>query len=74
MKVSAILWKFFTYVFASALFVFTYAFLTHLLGSSRSPTTIEQFLVLFVLQFGTSIMTEFYMNQKKKLPATPEAK
>ena len=74
MKVSTILSKFFTYVFASALFVCIYALLTHLLGASRSPTTIEQFIVLFVLQFGTSIMTDFYLSQKKKLPPTPEAK
>ena len=72
MKVSITLSKFGTYAFASALFVFIYAMLTHLLGTSRSPTTIEQLLVLFVLQFGTSIMIDFYRNRKNKSPTPPE--
>ena len=73
MKVPITLSKFCTYVFTSALFVLLFAMLTHLLGTSRRPTTIEHLLVLFVLQFGTSIAVDFYRNWKKKPPTPPEA-
>ena len=72
MKVPITLSKFCTYAFTSTLFVLLYATLAHLLGMSRRPTTIEHFLVLFMLQFGTSVMVDFYMNRKKKSPAPPE--
>lgn len=74
MKVPITLSKFCTYAFTSAFFVFLFAMLTHLLGMSRSPTTIEQFLVLFVLQFGMSIATDFYRNRRKKSPTLTEAR
>ena len=72
MKAPNTLSKLCLYVLSSALFVFFYATLTHLLGMSRRQTTIEQFLVLFMLQFGTSVVVDFYMNRKKKSPAPPE--
>ena len=72
MKIPITLSKFSAYTFTSALFVFIYAMLTHLLGTSRNPTTIEQFLVLFMLQFGTSVMVDFYINRKNKSPTPPE--
>ena len=73
MKVPITLSKFCTYAFTSALFVLLFAMLTHLLEMSRRPTTIEHLLVLFVLQFGTSIAVDFYRNWKKKSPTPPEA-
>ena len=73
MKVPITLSKFCTYAFTSALFVLIFAMLTHLLGMSRSPTTIDQFIVLFVLQFGTNIVIDFYRNRRKKPSAPPEA-
>lgn len=73
MKAPTGLLKFATYAFASALFVFIYATLTNLLGTSRTPTTIDQFLLLFMMQFGTSILIDFYMNRRKNPPAPSEA-
>ena len=72
MKAPNTLSKLCLYILSSALFLFFYATLTHLLGMSRRPTTIEQFLVLFMCQFGTSVMIDFYINRKKKSPAPPE--
>ena len=72
MKAPITLSKLGTNALASALFVLLYAILTHLLGMSRSPTTIEQFLVLFLLQFGMNIVIDFYRNRRKKSPAPPE--
>ena len=72
MKAPITLSKLCFYVFSSALFVFFYATLTHLLGMSRRPTTTEHILVLYVLQLGTSVVVDFYMNRKKKSPAPPE--
>ena len=71
MKVSITLSQCGAYAFSSALFVLIYAMLTHLIGMSRSPTTIEQLLVLFVLQLGTNIAIDFYRSRRKKSPAPP---
>ena len=73
MKVPITLSKLGSYILTSVMFVLSYAILTHLLGMSRKPTTIDQFIVLFVLQFGTSIAVDFYRNRRKKSPPPPEA-
>lgn len=57
-----------TYALTSALFVFIYAVLGRLIGLSHSPTTIKQFLVLFVLHFSLSVVVYLYRNRRKKSP------
>ena len=73
MKVPITWSKLGNYALTSALFVFFYAMLTGLLGMSRSPTTIKQFLVLYVLHLGLSLLVHFYMNRREKSSAPPEA-
>ena len=61
-----------TYALTSALVVFLYTVLGHLIGLSHSPTTIRQFLVLFVLILSLTVVVHLYRSRRKKSPVPPD--
>ena len=61
-----------TYALASALVVFLYAVLGHLIGLSHSPATIKQFLVLYVLHLSLIFVVHIYITRRKKSSTPPE--
>lgn len=73
MKAPITLLEFGKYALASALFVVSYTVLGHLIETLSSPKTIKDFIVLFVLSLGLSVVFHIYMNRRKKSSAQSEA-
>ena len=74
MKAPITLSEFGKYALTSALFVVSYTVLGHLIETLSSPKTIKDFIVLFVLSLGLSVVFHIYINRRKKSSAQPEVR
>ena len=57
---------------SSAMFVLLLEIVNRLLGRLKDPMTIEQFLVMYAVNLGVSVVAQFVMDRRKKSRAAPE--
>lgn len=74
MKAPMTMSKFGNYALTSALFVFAYSMLGHLIETLHSPKTIKQALVLYVFHLSLMVVIHLYRNRRKKSSAQPEVR
>ena len=74
MKVSITLSEIGKYALTSALFVFAYSMLGHLIETLHSPKTIKQALALYALHLSLMVVIHLYRNRRKNSSAQSEVR